>query len=113
MINIFWSDEAIISFWSGFLLTPSKSSNNLLHQQISLGLERSWLEQGLTLPPGFNPEEVEAFWRTYNLKRNRNLAGYIDKDATRDGLAAALAAMDLRVVKFQDKKFRNKCNYLL
>jgi hypothetical protein len=103
MINIFWSDNAILSFWSGFLLPPAKLINNILYHQISMGLERSWLEQGLTLPPGFSPEEVEAFWTTYNLKRNRNHLGHVDMDATREGLVAALSAMDLRVIKFHNK----------
>jgi hypothetical protein len=113
MINIFWSDNAILSFWSGFVLPPSKLNNNILYHQISMGLERSWLEQGLTLPPGFSPEEVEAFWTTYNLRRNRHHVGHVDKDATREGLAAALSAMDLRVIKFHNKKSRNKCTKTL
>ncbi|GDX39500.1 hypothetical protein LBMAG20_17150 [Methylocystaceae bacterium] len=69
-----------------------------------MGLERSWLDQALTLPPGFNQEEAEAFWRTYNLKRARKYAEYIDKDATRDGLIAALSSMEYRVVNFQNIK---------
>ncbi len=108
MINVHWSEEAVLSFWSGFLLARSKLTDNLLYHQISMGLERSWVEQGLTLPPGFNQEEVEAFWRTYNLKRDRKYAEHIDKDATREGLISALSAMEYRVVKFQNIKLHQK-----
>ena len=73
-----------------------------------MGLERSWLEQALTLPPEFNQEEVEAFWRTYNLKRARKYAEYIDKDTTREVLIAALSAMEYRVVNFQNIKLHQK-----
>ena len=74
-----------------------------------MGLKRSWLEQGLALSPGFSPEEAEAFWITCNLKFNRNHVGYVDRAANRGGLAAEPSAMDLRVIEFYDREYRNKC----
>ena len=74
-----------------------------------MGLKRPWLEQGLALSLGFSPEEAEAFWITYNLKFNRNHVGYVDRAANRGGLAAEPSAMDLRVIEFYDREYRNKC----